>query len=150
MKKYNISGSVKYLFKYVLKGSDSISLQVKKLDKNTGKTILKDEVEAFANGRYYDSTQSCHRIMGFKMCHRFPPVLKLQLHLENEQNVVFEDDKAMEALEKNARTMLTAYFELNANDPANRILYPDIPSMYTWEATKRKWKKRSKNLSGGK
>ena len=49
------------------------------------------------------------------MCHRFPPVLKLQLHLENEQNVVFEDDKAMEALEKNARTMLTAYFELNAN-----------------------------------
>ena len=141
---------MKYLFKYVLKGSDSIALEVKKLDKDTGKTILKDEVEAFATGRYYDSTQSCHRIMGFKMCHRFPPVLKLQLHLENQQNIVFEDDKAIEAFEKNARTMLTAFFELNCQDPAaNGILYPDIPSHYTWEATKRKWKKRSKNLTGG-
>ena len=125
-------------------------MEVKKLDKDTGKTIVKDEVESFAQGRYYDSPQSCHRIFGFNMCHRFPPVLKLQLHLENEQNVVFQNDKVVEALEKNERTHLTEFFKLNNQDAtANGILYPDIPSMYTWQATKRKWKKRSQNLTGG-
>ena len=101
MKNVYFLGSVKYLFKYVLKGSDSIALEVKKCDKDSGKTIIKDEIEAFAQGRYYDSTQSTHRIFGFKMCHRFPPVLKLQLHLENQQPVVFEEGKITEALEKN-------------------------------------------------
>ena len=126
-------------------------MEIKKCDKETGKTIIKDEIEAFANGRYYDSSQSCHRIFGFQMCHRFPPVIKLQLHLENQQPVVFEDQNVIEALEKNEKTQLTEFFKLNVNDStANGILYPDIPSMYTWQTTKKKWQKRVQKRTGSK
>ena len=145
------TGSVKYLFKYVMKGSDSIAMEVKKCEKETGKAIIKDEIESFTQGRYYDSTQSTHRIFGFTMCHRYPPVQKLQLHLENEQSVIFEEDKIVEALEKSERTQLTEFFKLNRQDPsANRIFYPDIPSMYTWNTTQRKWNKRIQKKTSGK
>ena len=118
--------SVKYLYKYVLKGADKISFQV---SEGESSEKVKDEVNQYEQGRYYDSTQSADRIFEFEMCHRYPAVMKLQLHLENEQVVIFnEDDNAPEVLERFSKTQLTEYFQLNKTDPdARQILYPDIP-----------------------
>ena len=142
------TSSVKYLYKYILKGSDKVTVEVKKCDDKTGKTVVKDEIEAYAQGRYYDSTQSCHRIFGFQMCHRFPPVKKLPLHLEEEQIVLYnDDDNFAEVLDKFSKTELTEYFTLNQNDPrANDLLYVDIPKYYTFETKGgKKWKRRTNN-----
>ena len=136
------SASVKYLFKYVLKGQDNISLEV--VDDNG--VVKKDEVKAYEQGRYFDSTMSCHRIFGFFMCYRNPSVTKLQFHLEGEQIVVIEEDgDAREALNKFSKTQLTQFFELNKKDErACGILYPDIPKYYVWK--EKQWVRRKQIL----
>ena len=49
--------------------------------------------------------------------------------------------------EKNKKTTLTEYFQMNLNDPeAHHYLYTDFPQGYTWNKTSRSWKKRK---SGG-
>ena len=139
------TNSIKYLFKYVLKGGDKISLIVKEKDDQTKKA--RNEIEDYETGRYYDSTQSCQRIMGFNMSYMYPPVMKLKFHLENEQNVLFqEDDNIQEVLERNEKTHLTEFFQLNKDDPnARNILYCDIPSYYTFDDKLKKWKPRAQN-----
>ena len=134
------TASVKYLFKYVLKGQDKISLEL--VDENG----QKNEVKAYEQGRYFDSTMSCHRIFGFWMCYRVPSVAKLQFHLENEQIVLMEEDgDPTEALKKFSKTQLTQFFVLNQHDErAHGILYPDIPKYYVWK--EKKWVRRKQIL----
>ena len=141
------TSSVKYIFKYVLKGSDKISFDIK--NSKESDEIEKNEVKFFEHGRYIESTQSCHRIFEFPICYRYPPVLKLHLHLEGEQTVIIEkDEDPRNALQRFSKTTLTEFFELNKKDKdANEILYPDIPSYYTWQTTGKYWKKRAEKLN---
>ena len=70
-------------------------------------------------------------------------VQKLAVHLPGYQNVYIEDDADIAAIvqQKHTRTTLTAFFELNANDPdARNTLYQDIPKKYIFK--NKHWKKR--------
>ena len=87
--------------------------------------------------------------------HRSPPVLKLDLHLENEQQVFFGEGEAAaeEALERAASrdTKLLAYFKANRQYPEARdVLYPDFPEKFIWQDTARQWKKRSRGIQIGR
>ena len=143
------TNSIKYLFKYVLKGGDKISLVVKDKDEDQPKQ-QRNEIHEYETGRYYDSTQSTQRIFGFKMHHMHPPVMKLKFHLENEQNVVFDEgDNIQQILERNKKTHLTQFFELNKKDPnARNILYADLPSNYTYNEKEKRWQERTQNRTG--
>ena len=56
------TNSVKYLFKYCLKGGDSISMKIKDGNKKSDESKKqKNEVDEYETGRYYDCTQSTHR-----------------------------------------------------------------------------------------
>ena len=138
----------RYIYKYIFKGSDKISLEIKE---KTSNDMEKNEIRAFENGRYFDSTQSCHRIFGFSIVYRSPMVMKLQIHLENKQSVLFEeDDDPHVILDKFSKTHLTQFFETNRKDErAHGILYPDFPKYYTWETKGgKKWKRRVRNMTG--
>ena len=142
------TASVKYIYKYIFKGSDKVSLEIKN---KTSSDKEKNEIKAFENGRYYCSTQSCHRIFGFAIVYRSPMVMKLQLHLPNEQSVLFEeDDDPQVVLDKFSKTHLTQFFETNRTDVrAHDVLYPDFPKYYTWETKGgKKWKWRVRNMTG--
>ncbi|KAL4436594.1 hypothetical protein ABPG75_003733 [Micractinium tetrahymenae] len=68
-----------------------------------------------------------------------PNVVRLDLHLPDEQTVYYEDgaDLAQLAAAKRA-TKLTAWFKLNETDPDARAhLYIDIPTFYTWHAQRK-------------
>ena len=144
----NVLAPKKRLSNTLLKGSDKISFEIKN-SKESDKEE-KNEVKVFEQGRYFDSTQSCHRIFEFPVCYRYPPVMKLHLHLEGEQNVLIEkDEDPRDALKKFSKTHLTEFFELNKKDKSvNGILYPDIPAHYTWQTKGGKhWKKRAEKLT---
>ncbi len=121
---------VKYLYKYITKGSDRVIIQLANGEK---KDISNDEVERFVNARYISASQAYWRLYEFRISERYPPVDKLPLHLENEQTVYFQPSQASEIASKPPPvTKLTAYFDLNKeSSEARNILYPDIFQYYT-------------------
>ena len=95
---------------------------------------------------------------------RVPNVIRLQLHLPNQQQVYFQEGQEVEALQnqRNQRTMITSYFEtvhmenilplqhqeigLNENGQlyptANALTYQDFPTFYSWNTTDKQWNRR--------
>jgi hypothetical protein len=134
---------VKYLYKYTCKGSDRIVVQ---LSGDVQRPNAQDEVETFLNARYVGASEAYWRLYEFNIIRKYPPVAKLPLHLEDEQMVFFQPNEAEgRASQPPPVTKLTAFFELNKNDPDARTLcYPDIHSQYIWK--RKKWVRRSRNV----
>lgn len=84
----------------------------------------------------------------------FPTVQHLQVHLEDEQFVVFNsnDASSLQRASDNRRdTQLTAYFKAVAKYPAARDLYyADFPSQFTWHSKEREWRPRKKRVVYGR
>lgn len=66
--------SIKYICKYVNKGSDMAIFSV--INEN-------DEITQFQMGRYISSNEAVWRILGFSIHDRHPTVVHLAVHLEN-------------------------------------------------------------------
>lgn len=116
--------AVKYLFKYVYKGPDMVSGEIRDDE---------DEIHSYVNGRYISATEGCWRIFGFPLHSEYPPVNRLNIHLENEHE-----------LDSNSSSTLISWFQLNQIDPnARKFLYYEIPQHYTFSNSQRKWKKRT-------
>ncbi|XP_044598675.1 uncharacterized protein LOC123274930, partial [Cotesia glomerata] len=67
--------SIKYICKYMNKGSDQAAFTVGDLD----------EVTKYEAGRYISTSEAVWRILSFPIHERFPPVMHLAVHLENGQ-----------------------------------------------------------------
>ena len=135
---------VKYLYKYITKGSDRVIIQLANGEK---RDITNDEVARFQNARYVSASEAYWRLYEFRIAEMYPPVSKLPLHLENEQTVYFQPAQASEIARKPPpTTKLTAYFDLNKeSSEARSILYPDIYQHYIWKDNK--WVKRRNKMS---
>ncbi|XP_030058284.1 uncharacterized protein LOC115469629 [Microcaecilia unicolor] len=132
--------SVKYLFKYVYKGHDCANVVIKE-----HKTLQHDEIKTFTDSRYVTAPEAAWRLNAFEMHHQSHSIQRLQVHLPDEQSIVFHPKNIDIAVEtaKTKDTTLTAWFKLNAEyPPGNSILYIDIPTYYTFNKTERKWKQR--------
>ncbi|GJU94086.1 uncharacterized protein Tco_1318842 [Tanacetum coccineum] len=118
--------SVKYVFKYVYKGHDK---QVVKVDKDGDQVV--NEIKRFQDVCYVSPPEAMWRIYGFPLSNIYPSVMSLQVHLPNNRLVSFREDDVLTDIlnrERNKRSMLTAFFELNKTDPnARQYLYRDIP-----------------------
>jgi hypothetical protein len=129
--------SIKYICKYVNKGSDQAVFGLQKSGTNL------DEVETYQMGRYISSNEAVWRILSFPIHDRSPAVVHLSVHLENGQRLYFKPDNLQQQLLEPPTTTLTAFFELCQNDPfAKTILYCDAPRYYTWNASEKKFQRR--------
>lgn len=59
-------------------------------------------------------------IFDYPMHHQSHAIIRLDVHLPHQQNVVFRQGHEREAIENIRRTKLLAFFELNRIDPAAR------------------------------
>lgn len=136
--------AVKYLYKYITKGCDRVMMR---LGNGEEVDITNNEIERFVNARYISASQAFWRLYEFKIHHRYPAVMKLPCHLENEQFVLFTESDAADIGGKGPpRTKLTEWFELNRADiNARTILYTDIPKHYTWKENQ--WQSRKYRCS---
>lgn len=101
--------SVKYLYKYVYKGSDRVSLQV-----CAGQNF--DEVQSFVDARWVCAPEALWRIFQFSMSKIYPSVVRLHIHLPHRQIVRFNRNRRISDVvddERNSRTMLTEFFTMN-------------------------------------
>lgn len=127
--------SIKYICKYVNKGSDMAVFSVVQNEN--------DEITRYQMGRYISSNEAIWRILSFNIHERSPAVVHLSVHLENGQRVYFTSANALQQAERPPTTTLTAFFSLCQTDKfAKTLLYSEVPRYYTWNPSSKKWQLR--------
>ena len=169
----NSINAVKYLYKYVYKGPDKVMYGVKSRDDldltpdQPGQGPGRDEIDEFVQARYVTTSEACWRAFEFSMGALYPSVQRLNVHLPDEQHVLYKSsdpEDTREVLAKSEMTQLTAFFMLCEEEklyhtvnkipwskpvvykyggpPARDLLYRDVAKWYTWvpRNTKKKHK----------
>ena len=143
-------GSIKYLFKYVCKGQDRITVHVRtpQEQNENGSNIREEEVSIneikdYQDERYLSATEADWRLRGYSIVEHDPKVARLEVHLEGKHVVYFEEGKENNAAEKNKITKLMAWFIVNTKYVnARHIKYIDFPKYFTWNGKHQEWKPR--------
>ena len=142
---------IKYLFKYISKGTDRIITQITRTigqrQPNVGQNALQiDEIQNFQDARYIGPHKACWRILGFNLHSRDPPVQILAVHLENMQRVTFRASDSLQSVvdnDFNKRTTLTEWFRYNASNTYGRHLtYLNFPKEFVWHQDGKYWQRR--------
>lgn len=132
--------SIKYICKYVNKGSDRASFTLEN---------DKDGEKFFTRIRYISSSEAVWRILTFSIHERFPPVLHLTVHLENGQRVYFTSNNLSEKVTSPPQTTLLGFFEKCKTDTfAKTLLYSEVPSYFVWKNHKFSRRKRGQVVDG--
>lgn len=89
------------------------------------------------------------------MHQELPTVVCLQVHLLDEQSVVFNEDNDPQTIIDQAATKhstLTAYFKANADNlpGARTLLYQQFPQSFVWVKKDTKWKVRQRGFAIGR
>ena len=116
VKIYAFIKSVKYIYKYIYKGSDRTTLRL--MDGN--------KVSQYLQGRYIGPSKAIQRLFEFPVYKEYPPIIQLTVHLPGEQPVYFQPDQSAEEIQqrlKLSRSILTAFFKYNVEykDGRNRL-----------------------------
>jgi len=83
--------------------------------------------------------EACWRIFSKKLQDKSHAIMRLPVHLPNEQNIIIENESTEDAITTalNQVTMLIDYFSLNLRDEeARQYLYIEIPRYYTFKKEK--------------
>ncbi|XP_050675973.1 uncharacterized protein LOC126972914 [Leptidea sinapis] len=136
--------AIKYICKYINKGSDQAIFNFR----NTDLANPVDEVQTYQSGRYVSSNEAVWRLLAFPLHERHPTVTHLSVHLENGERVYFNEHNFHERITTPPKTTLTAFFDLCIRDEfAKTLLYVEVPRYYTWDASRKTWKRRIQGTS---
>ncbi|GJS70163.1 DNA helicase [Tanacetum coccineum] len=142
---------IKYLFKYISKGTDRVVANVTKpvaavASTSNTPSIHVDEIKNYVEARYIGPHEACWRILDFPIHYRNPPVQTLAVHLENMQQITFRSKDNLESVVNNPvkkKTTLTEWLEYNKyNTDGRHLTYLNFPSEYTWHVSDKYWQRR--------
>lgn len=148
--------SLKYLFKYCLKGHDRATVEISKKnnEEDSQSNLPVDEIKAYFDGRYICGAEAAHRIFGFDIHYRSISVLRLSFHLPGKRICTFRDDDNLEKVlqrEKFRLSQLEAFFRLNRDDKnARKYTYDEIPQHYVWNVSDSVWTVRKRGSQIGR
>ena len=123
--------SVKYLFKYVYKGHDCANMEMVIEDGE-----IRDEIKLYLNCRYVSAPEAMWRLSEYRMHEHSHTIYRLSIHIPDQHRVYFTPGQEAEAVERESarKTHLTAWFQLNNEDPlARNFLYTEIPIHYVFK-----------------
>ena len=89
------------------------------------------------------------RIEELPLSDRSHPIVRLAVHVENEQLIVFQENKEQNVLKEKTKnkTTLTAWLNLNkTNEYARQFLHINIPNYFLFDLIRKIWVKR-RNVS---
>ena len=98
--------AIKYIYKYIYKGSDCTTLRL----------IDGDEVNKYLQGRYIGPFEAIQRLFKFPIYKEFPPVIQLAVHFLGKQPVYFQLDQSVKEIQQCLKLFyftLTAFFKYN-------------------------------------
>ena len=133
---FSIVGSSKYLFKYVSKGSDRVTVEIMgrsrnhRSGNNTEVVPTIDEMWHYQDARYTSASGAAWRRFYFPMVEHEPSLERLEVYLEGRYIVYYKKGEHENAkiVEKEKSTKLIAYFTANQQYPnVCHIHYVDFP-----------------------
>ncbi|XP_074374192.1 uncharacterized protein LOC141714577 [Apium graveolens] len=132
----NSSRSLKYLFKYCLKGHDTAIMLLKKKSNKSGNEQTTrsvknlDEVKNFLDGKYVCASEASGGFLGLT----FTIIFQSSADLENVCNNATSN-----------KSKLEAWFVADSEFPqARNFTYSDFPTHFTWIKKTAKWKFRQR------
>ena len=139
--------AVKYIHKYIYKGSDKATVEIR------GQNGL-NEVEMHLQARYVSPAEAIVQLFEFPVHEEFPPVTRLPVHLEGQQPVYFGDNATADQLAgaaERARSHLMAFFDYNRDYTDGReVLYIDFLATYVYKQELKTWQPRQRGFSIGR
>ena len=145
---------IKNLFKYIHKESDRAQVAIAQGADAPGQNVQPeavDEIKRYLNARYITPHEACWRILYYPLHQEWPPVVRLQVHLEGEQMVTFNENDDLQYIidtAANKDTTLTAWFKANEKYPwANQYTYVEFPKYFVWKQETQEWKPRTKGMA---
>ena len=80
-----------------------------------------DEIKQYLDSRYVSAPEAHHRFYEFRMHEEVPNVVRLQLHLKDQQYAVFDpqDPTVERTVERAEKAQLLQYFKTNADNIEN-------------------------------
>ena len=136
--------AAKYITKYTHKGPDRATVELQQ----------RNEISEYRDCRYIAASEATWRILEYPIHHQEPAVTNLQVHLPGRHMVIFDPNESIETVAtrgEQEKTMLTAYFDLNKNDPiACQYTYQELPQHFVWDRNKKLWKQRQRGYSIGR
>ncbi|OSX72107.1 hypothetical protein BU14_0466s0006, partial [Porphyra umbilicalis] len=149
---------VKYIYKYIYKGPDKamVSVVAATRDDEGGEEVgrqPRDEIQEYLDARWIAECEAVWRGLSNPVIFRDPAVMKMPVHLENQQPVFFAPGE-VEGVAATApkETKLTAFFSVmqapdDGKSPSTTdLLYADIPRYFTWQTKTRKWRRRQRGV----
>jgi hypothetical protein len=131
----------KYVYKYCFKSPDHATVSI-------------DEIDAYLSGRLLTASEAVWRLLGLKLHKEYPAVMRLDVHLPECQQVLFDptsDVRDIFDAAENSTSTLLEWFELNKRDAtARQYLYKDIPEYYVWKNGAWVRRSRAANLAVGR
>ena len=103
---YTSIKAIKYIHKYIYKGSDCTTLQL--MDGN--------KVNKYLQGRYIGPFKAIQRLFKYFIYKEFPPIIQLAVYLPGKQPVYFQLDQSVKEIQqclKLSYFTLTAFFKYN-------------------------------------
>ena len=146
----NTIGAVKYLYKYVYKGSDKATFSFEDTDNNCNDSdqqkLPKDnnEIKKLKN---VSASEACWRIFEYNTNAQKPKTTRLPVHLEEQQTVYFEETQNLKEFIENRshETQLTHYLKLNeSNADVRELHYYQMPLFFRWNNKLRQWEPRKR------
>ncbi len=119
-------GGIKYLFKYICKGSDRVSMEIVEA---TGRY---HEIKQFQDARYVSASEAAWRIFSYDIVDNEPSAYRLEVHTYVHHTVYFREGEEMPAALRETQTKLTECFKTNTKYPgANRLRYFEFHRFFT-------------------
>ncbi|XP_074277057.1 uncharacterized protein LOC141600710 [Silene latifolia] len=154
----NQSRSIKYLFKYINKGSDRVTMQSSYMRRNEDDPGRFDEIKRYYDCRYLSACEAAWRLFGFEIHYRTPAVERLQYHLPDEQPVIFDDDDFIDDVVDKSSMGVSQFLNWmacnNSEQPDMQIskefLYSQFPTKFVWKKKERHWSLRKKGFTIGR
>ncbi|XP_057455303.1 uncharacterized protein LOC130746629 isoform X1 [Lotus japonicus] len=150
----NKSNAIKYLFKYVSKGPDRVNVEICNEKEDGVEPELKDEIKQYYDCRYLTPCEAVWRTFKYYIHVKWPAVLKVTFHLQDNQSICFKDDDNLQyivekAVEKD--TMFLAWMRANAQfDEGKALTYAEFPSYFVYNEDSHTWHPRKKIYSIGR
>ncbi|CAN1187167.1 ATP-dependent DNA helicase PIF1, partial [Linum perenne] len=137
---------IKYLFKYVTKGPDRSSV--------VADSVTSDEVSQYLDCRSISCYEAVWHLFEFHIHERYPPVVRLAVHLDGEQTVAFQRNEPLPRIVSRRSagcTTLTEWFKLNQRCvDARKYTYAEIPNHFVWDEKECDWHPRKKGFAVGR
>ena len=150
--------AIKYHLKYINKGHDVATISINEVSKDSssddnvpGHLQERNEVAEFQHKRYIAGAEASWRLRCNEVAERKPAVIRLKIHLKDQQIVYFdanEKDQSINRINRSEKTHLTSFFDICKEDSfAKQKLYRDIPEYYTWQQETKTWQRRKRDIS---